>query len=239
MNRAPYLLPETQIRDGQDRVTATGSVTLLPQTRQLRALHTVIRDRHARAADFTRHSRRIIRLLLETGIGLLPFDHHQVTTPIGRTYDGLRLASGLCGVSVVRAGESMEAELRELDPGVPIGKILIQRDRQTKLPQLYFHSLPHDIADHFVLLMEPMLGTGGSLLMAVDVLREAGVDPADIVVVNLLASPQGLAAVQAACPELKIVTSSIEEGLNEDAFMIPGIGDFGDRYFGTERRPAR
>jgi len=237
MNRAPYLLPGTQSRDAQQCVTATGTITLLPQTPQLRALHTVIRDRHVDAADFTRHSRRIIRLLLETGIGLLPFENYPVTTPIGRTYDGLRLASGLCGVSVVRAGESMEAELRELDPGVPIGKILIQRDRRTKLPHLYFQSLPPDIADHFVLLMEPMLGTGGSLLMALGVLREAGVDPANVVVINLLSSPQGLAAVQAAYPELKIVTSAIEEGLNHDAFMIPGIGDFGDRYFGTERRP--
>ena len=239
MTRAQYPLPGTQIRDGRHHVTTTGSVTLLPQTSQLRALHTVIRDQHAAAADFTRYSRRIIRLLLEAGIGLLPFDNYQVTTPVGRTYHGLRLTSGLCGVSVVRGGESMESELRELDPGVPIGKILIQRNRQTALPRLYFHSLPPDIADRFVLLMEPMLATGGSLLMAVDVLREAGVDPASIVVINLLASPQGLDVVHAAHPELKIVTSAIEEGLNENAFMIPGIGDFGDRFFGTDRRQGR
>ena len=233
-----YLPPGSRDKDQARHRDAPGSghVMLLPQTSQLRALHTVIRDRHASPADFTVHSRRIMRLLLETAMDRLPFERREVTTPVGRTYDGLRLASGLCGVSVVRAGESMEAELRELDPGVPIGKILIQRDRKTKRPHLFFCSLPPDIAERSVLLMEPMLATGGSLLMALDVLRQAGVNLGRSVVVNLLASPRGLTAVRTAYPEVDIVTSAIEEGLDENAFMLPGIGDFGDRYFGTDLR---
>jgi uracil phosphoribosyltransferase len=220
-------------------VAISDIVHLLPQTSQLRALHTVIRDKDARPADFTTYSRRIIRPLLETAIGLLPFERRDVTTPLGRTYRGLRLASELCGVSVVRAGESMEAELRELYPGAPIGKILIQRDRRTTMPHLYYSSLPADIAERSVLLMEPMLATGGSLLKAMDVLREADVRPENIVVVNLLVAPRAIAAIHSSYPHLKIVTSSIEDGLTENAFMVPGIGDFGDRYFGTEQRKPR
>jgi uracil phosphoribosyltransferase len=206
---------------------------LLSQTERLRALHTVIRDRGASPRDFTASSQHVIRMLLERALDLLPYRPRDVITPVGETYPGLQLVRGLCGVSVVRAGESMEAGLRDLHPGVPIGKILIQRDKQTKLPRLYFQALPGDIAERDVLLLEPMLATGGSLLKALDVLCAAGVGPESIVVVNFLASPQGLERVGAEYPGLRIVTSSVEQRLNEAAYMVPGIGDFGDRYFGA------
>ncbi|MFF3520135.1 uracil phosphoribosyltransferase [Streptomyces albidoflavus] len=206
---------------------------LLPQTNQLRALHTVIRDRSASGRDFEVYSRRIIRLLLEAGLDLLPFGKRDVTTPVGETYHGLEFTPRVCGVSVVRAGESMEAELRDMIPGIPIGKILIQRDKWTKQPELFYKHLPGDIGSGHVLLLEPMLATGGSALAALDVLRDAGVPEENVVLVNFLASPTGLERVSLAAPDMKIVTSSVEDGMNEHAFMVPGIGDFGDRFFGT------
>jgi uracil phosphoribosyltransferase len=213
---------------------ATGhNVHLLPQTNQLRALHTTIRDRGAARADFVTHSRRIIRLLLEAALGLMPFDKHEVTTPVGAAYPGLRCAVRLCAVPVIRAGESMESEVREVIPDIPIGKILIQRDKTTKLPHLYYQNLPSDIAERHVLLLEPMLATGGSAKAAIGVLLDAGVREENIVFVNFLAAPEGIEAVHAAHPEVRIITSSIEDCLNENAFMVPGIGDFGDRFFGT------
>ena len=133
------------------------NVRLLPQTNQLRALHTVIRDRDVRRDDFVFYAGRIIRLLIETGLDLLPFEECPTRTPVGRTYDGLRFASGICGVSVLRAGESMEAGLRDVCPSIRIGKILIQRDKATKLPRLYYSALPGDIARRRVLLLDPML----------------------------------------------------------------------------------
>lgn len=209
------------------------NVHLLAQTKQLRAMHTIIRDRNATQEAFVQYAGRINRLLLEAGVDLLPFDYHEVTTPVGETYRGLRFASQVCAVPVIRAGESMESAFRELYPGVSIGKILVQRDKITKMPRLYYSHLPDDIASRHVLLLEPMLATGGSALAAIDVLTEAGVREDRIVFVNFLASPQGLDAVCRARPHVRIVTSSIEERLNEHAFMIPGIGDFGDRFFGT------
>ncbi|MFG1699564.1 uracil phosphoribosyltransferase [Nonomuraea sp. NPDC049309] len=209
------------------------NVHLLPQTRQLRALHTVVRDRDAALDAFVLHSRRIIRLLLEAGLDLLPFTEHEVTTPVGATYRGLRLAGDVCAVAVVRAGESMEAELRDIQPGIRIGKILIQRDRQTALPHLYYSHLPPGIARSHVLLLEPMLATGGSANAAIDVLLKAGVREERIVLIDFIAAPEGIRAVSEAHPHVKLVVSSIEERLNERAYMVPGIGDFGDRYFGT------
>jgi uracil phosphoribosyltransferase len=216
----------------------TSTLHVLPQTNQLRALHTIIRDRDARRDDFVFHSGRIIRMLIETGLDLLPHEPHAVRTPVGNTYDGLRITPDICGVSIARAGESMEAELRAVCPSVRIGKILIQRDTVTKLPRLYYSALPKDIARRQVLLLDPMLATGGTALAAIQVLLDDGVAEDSIVFVTLLTAPEGLATVQARYPKIRIVTSAVEQGLNVNAFMMPGIGDFGDRYFGTDAPPS-
>jgi uracil phosphoribosyltransferase len=210
------------------------NVHLLSQTNQLRALHTGIRDRNARREDFVHYSGRIIRLLIEAGLELLPFEQHDVTTPVGRTYHGLRFTPKLCGVPIIRAGESMEAGLRAVCPSIRIGKILIQRDKVTKLPHVYYSALPADIAARHVLLLDPMLATGGTARAAIQILLDNGVAEDRIVFVNLITVLDGIAAVCDRYPKVKIVTSAIEESLNENAYMLPGIGDFGDRYFGTD-----
>ncbi len=209
-------------------------VRLLPETRQLRAMHTVIRDRDASRADFVFYSSRIIRLLIEAALDLLPFEEHTVTTPVGATYSGLRFAPQLCGVPIIRAGESMEAELRAVCRTIRIGKILIQRDKQCKRPQTYYANLPTDIAQRHVLLLDPMLATGGTALAAIQMLLEHGVAEEKIVFINFISAPEGIQVVCDRHPKLKIVTSSVERQLNENAYMLPGIGDFGDRFFGTD-----
>ncbi|MCX2952789.1 uracil phosphoribosyltransferase [Lentzea sp. NEAU-D7] len=211
------------------------NVHLLPQTPLLRALHTIIRDRDVPRDQFVFHADRIIRMLLDAALDLLPFEPHQVRTPVGHVYEGLRFAERVCGVSVVRAGESMEAGLRAVLPPVRIGKILIQRDKETVQPHLYYTKLPADIAERNVLLLDPMLATAGTARMAVQVLLDHGVPEERIVFVNLLTAPEGIAALCDAHPRLRLVTSSIEQRLNENSYMLPGIGDFGDRYFGTDR----
>ncbi|MDQ0939045.1 uracil phosphoribosyltransferase [Streptomyces sp. V1I1] len=181
-------------------------------------------------------SERIIRMLIEAGLNLLPLEKCEVTTPVGETYEGLRLPSRICGVSVVRAGESMEGPLRAICPSIRIGKILMQRDKKTKLPHLYYTSLPSDIAESHVLLLEPMLATGGTAVATIQLLLDKGVAEENIVFVNLITVPEGINAVCRRYPKVRIVTftSSIEERLNENAYMVPGIGDFGDRFFGTD-----
>jgi uracil phosphoribosyltransferase len=207
---------------------------VLPQTKQLRALHSIIRDRGASREDFRFGSARIIRLLIEAGLELLPFEDRDVETPVGEIYVGARLSVPICGVSIARAGESMEAGLRAVCPSIRMGKILIQRDRVTKLPRLYYSALPKDISKRHVLLLDPMLATGGTALAAIQVLLDAGVAPQNIVFINLLTVPEGIAAVCERFPQVRLVTSAVDERLNDDAYMMPGIGDFGDRFFGTD-----
>lgn len=212
---------------------AESRVHLVPQTPSLIDAHTRIRDRSAPRRDVHAHGRRVIRLLLEESFGFLPRDEVRVITPAGHTYVGTRTTDDVCAVSVVRAGEALEAELWSIAPDVRIGKILIQRDHVTKQPSLHWAHLPDGIQDGHVLLLEPMLATGGSLMAALDVLNAAGVPDDRIIAVSILASPQGIEHVTRARPSVRIVTSSIEERLDEAAYMVPGIGDFGDRWFGT------
>jgi uracil phosphoribosyltransferase len=123
-------------------------------------INRMIRDKNTNRADFIFYSNRIIRLLVEEGLNHLPVVQHTITTPVGRTYSGVKFEGKICGVSIMRAGEAMEQGLRDCCRSVRIGKILIQRDEETAKPKLFYDKLPTDIADRWVLLLDPMLATG-------------------------------------------------------------------------------
>ncbi|GJN15644.1 hypothetical protein PR202_gb02578 [Eleusine coracana subsp. coracana] len=200
---------------------------------QIRGMHTLIRDRDITTPDFVFYSDRLIRLVVEHGLGHLPFTEKQVVTPTGSTYTGVDFCKKLCGVSIVRSGESMENALRACCKGIKIGKILIHRvgdDGQ----QLIYHKLPMDIAERHVLLMDPVLGTGNSAIQAIELLIRKGVPEDRIIFLNLISVPEGVHCVCKRFPRLKIITSEIDAGLNEEYRVIPGLGEYGDRYFSTD-----
>ncbi|KAF5321756.1 hypothetical protein D9619_001278 [Psilocybe cf. subviscida] len=207
------------------------SVFTLPQTAQLEALYTIIRNKETSRGDFLFYSDRIIRLLVEEGLNHLPVIPRTVETPTGSVYNGVGFEGKICGVSILRAGEAMEAGLREVCRSVRIGKILIQRDEETTLPKLFYSKFPADIASRYVLLLDPMLATGGSAMKAVEVLMEHGVPEERIIFINLIASPEGLTTFCGRFPSLKVITGWIDEGLNDKAYIIPGLGDFGERRY--------
>ncbi|KAF8865755.1 PRTase-like protein [Acephala macrosclerotiorum] len=207
------------------------TVHILPQTPQLIALLTMIRDRNTDRADFIFYSNRIIRLLVEEGLNHLPVIEHTVTTPVGRSYAGVMFQGKICGVSIMRAGEAMEEGLRNCCRSVRIGKILIQRDEETSMPKLFYDKLPEDIAQRWVLLLDPMFATGGSAAMAVEVLISRGVPEDRILFLNLIASPEGVGNFAKKFPKVRVVTAFIDQGLDEKNYIVPGLGDFGDRFY--------
>lgn len=193
----------------------------------------MIRDKNTARADFIFYSNRIIRLLVEEGLNHLPVIAHTVTSPVGKDYVGVKFEGKICGVSIMRAGESMEQGLRECCRSVRIGKILIQRDESTAKPKLYYEKLPPDVADRWVLLLDPMLATGGSAIMAVEVLKSRGVPEERILFLNLIASPEGIKNFAEKVPRVRVVTAFVDQGMDERKYIVPGLGDFGDRYFTT------
>nr|GMC72356.1 uridine kinase-like protein 3 [Ipomoea batatas] len=171
--------------------------------------------------------------VVEHGLGHLPFTEKQVITPTGSVYSGVDFCKRLCGVSVIRSGESMENALRACCKGIKIGKILIHREGDNG-QQLIYEKLPEDIAERHVLLLDPILGTGNSAVEAISLLLKKGVPESKILFLNLISAPQGVHMVCKRFPRIKMVTSEIEMGLNKDFRVIPGMGEFGDRYFGTD-----
>ncbi|RMZ92288.1 hypothetical protein DV736_g463, partial [Chaetothyriales sp. CBS 134916] len=213
------------------RPPSSANVHVLAQTPQLISLLTMIRDKTTPRADFIFYSNRIIRLLVEEGLNHLPVVAHTVTSPVGKDYTGVKFEGKICGVSIMRAGESMEQGLRECCRSVRIGKILIQRNEETAQPKLFYEKLPSDIAQRYVLLLDPMLATGGSAIMAVEILKAKGVPEERILFLNLIAAPEGIRNFADKAPKVRLVTAFVDRGLDDNSYIVPGLGDFGDRYF--------
>jgi len=159
---------------------------------------------------------------VEEGLNHLPVISSSVTTPIGHPYSGVKFEGKICGVSIMRAGESMEQGLRDCCRSVRIGKILIQRDEETSKPRLFYDKLPEDIAERYCLLLDPMFATGGSATMAVEVLISRGVPEERILFLNLIASPEGIRSFAERFPKLRIVTAFVDQGLDEKKW-VPSI----------------
>ena len=190
----------------------------------------ILRDRRTGHEQF--------RVLLNQIAGLMAFEVSrnlpvrtlEVETPVARTV-GTELASPTTIVPILRAGLAMMDGLLALFPEARVGHIGIYRDEQTAKPVTYYAKLPPDIADGPAIVVDPMLATGGSAAHAVDILKERGVR--DIRMMCLVAAPEGIGALCAAHPELPIHVAAIDERLNERFYIVPGLGDAGDRIFGT------
>lgn len=124
----------------------------------------------------------------------------------------------------------------EILPGASIGQILIQRNEETAIPSHFYSKLPKDIGSKQILLVDPMLGTGGSASMAITILKKHGVKEENILFLNVIACEEGIAKLATDHSKVKIITSHVDPVLLKDKkYIVPGIGDFGDRYFGTEK----
>ena len=152
-------------------------------------------------------------------------------TPLQRTV-GKRIAGEkLAVVPILRAGMGMLDGVLSAIPSAAVGVLGMERDEQTHQPREYYAKMPKGIADRTVFLIDPMLATGGSALSAIHYLREQGVR--DIRFLVLVAAPEGVRAVLREDPDVRIWTCALDDGLNEQAYILPGLGDAGDRIFGT------
>jgi len=211
------------------------TLKVLPSTRQIKGLHTYIRNRETARDEFVFYSKRLIRLVIEYSLSLLPFETVSVSTPQGMQYEGRRCTvKKICGVSILRAGETMEQALSEVCKDIRIGKILIQTNWDSGEPELHYLRLPKDIKDYQVILMDATVATGAAAMMAIRVLLDHDVPEENINLVSLLMAESGVHTIAYAFPHVKIITTAVDPEINDKFHVLPGIGNFGDRYFGTE-----
>lgn len=197
---------------------------LMPINDQIRELQTVIRDKGTSRGDFKFYADRLIRLVVEEGLNLLPIESVDVRTPTEHLFRGIRYLQGNCGVSIVRSGESMEQGLRDCCRSIRIGKILIESDENNQARVLYA-KFPRDIAVRKILLLYPIMSTGLAVVESVKVLLSHGVKEENLILLNLFSSPKAAKLINQTYSKMFVLSSDINR-------VCPN--HFGHRYFGTD-----
>ena len=193
---------------------------------------TIMRDKDTGSKDFRELLKEISLLMGYEVTRDIPLEDVVIETPICKMQSKRVSGRKLAVVPILRAGLGMVEGLMNLVPVAKIGHIGLYRDEETHLPVVYYCKLPEDIKDRMVIVTDPMLATGGSSCDALTMLKEYGCT--NIRLMCLVAAPEGVAKVQREHPDVDIYVAAMDDHLNSDAYIVPGLGDAGDRIFGTK-----
>lgn len=192
---------------------------------------TIIRDKKTGTKVFREVTNEIARLLAYEVSRDMPLQDVEIETPIGKSIQKELAGKKVVVVPILRAGLGMVDGMLDMIPAAKVGHVGMYRDHETLEPVEYFIKMPSEIKERMMLVVDPMLATGGSAIAAVDALKKRGAT--SIKFVCLVAAPEGVEALQKAHPEVDIYTASLDEKLDENSYIVPGLGDAGDRLFGT------
>lgn len=192
----------------------------------------ILRDVTTGTKEFRALIQEITMLLCYEATRDLPLEDKQVETPMGTCNAKVISGKKLAFVPILRAGTGMLEGVLELVPSAKVGHIGLYRDHETLKPVTYYCKLPADISEREVFVIDPMLATGGSAIDAIDKVKEF--NPKSIKFMGIIAAPEGLEALKNAHPDVDIFVSALDEKLNEVGYIVPGLGDAGDRIFGTK-----
>lgn len=193
---------------------------------------TMLRDKNTSSKDFRELVREIAMLMAYEVTRSLQLKEIEIETPICKTKGKVLSGQDIAIVPVLRAGLGMVDGMLDLIPMAKIGHIGLYRNEETLQPVEYYCKLPKDIENRIVIITEPMLSTGGSMLGAINLLKKNGAK--HIKSIHLVCAPEGIKAVTEKHPDVEIYTASIDEKYNEIGYIVPGLGDAGDRMFGTK-----
>ncbi|MCE0505140.1 MULTISPECIES: uracil phosphoribosyltransferase [unclassified Roseivivax] len=193
---------------------------------------TLMREKETSTASFRQLLREISQLLAYEITSELPMTTRRIETPLmpmeAPVLDGKKLAL----ISILRAGNGLLDGVLELIPSARVGFVGLYRDEETLQPVEYYFKVPEGLSDRMTIAVDPMLATGNSSVAAIDLLKKAGAT--NIRFLCLLASPEGVQRMAEAHPDVQVVTAALDERLNEKGYIVPGLGDAGDRMFGTK-----
>lgn len=190
---------------------------------------TTLRDERTGNAEFRRALADLTHMLVYEATRTAPCEQIRVRTPLADTI-GSRLADPPLLVPVLRAGLGMVDQAHALIPEARVGFVGVARDESTHRPVPYLESLPADLRSRPVMVLDPMLATGGSMVHTIELLQGRGA--IDITVVCVVCAPEGVAALEQAAPQARLFTAAVDDGLNDVSYIVPGLGDAGDRQFG-------
>ena len=193
---------------------------------------TLMRDKSTPTNQFRQLLREISHLIAYEVTRDLPLESRTIETPMMNMQAPVLAGKKLALVSILRAGNGLLDGVLELIPSARVGFVGLYRDEKTLKPVQYYFKVPDDLKNRVVIAVDPMLATGNSSVVAIDLLKQAGAR--NIKFLCLLAAPEGIATMQAAHPDVDIVTAAVDDRLSDIGYILPGLGDAGDRMFGTK-----
>lgn len=191
---------------------------------------TILRDKKTKTEEFRKHANIVSKILLFEATHTLPIKNKQIETPLA-PMTGKVLTDDIVVVPVLRAGLAMLFALQDFLPSAAVGFIGLERDEKTAVARKYYQKLPQIFSTHHIFVLDPMLATGGTFDDSIISLK--GRNGKRISVVCIVAAPEGIKRIEKNHPDVRIYTAAIDKQLNDKKFIVPGLGDFGDRYFGT------
>ncbi|MDR7420188.1 MAG: uracil phosphoribosyltransferase [Armatimonadota bacterium] len=193
---------------------------------------TILRDKTTGHKEFRELTEELAMLMAYEATRHHPVREIEVETPLAKTTGWTIAGQEIAAIPILRAGLVMESAITRLIPTARVGHIGIYRDHETLQPIGYYAKLPADIAEREAMILDPMLATGGSTVAAIDTLKRAGCKT--IKVMAIISAPEGVKRVHDAHPDVDIFTAAVDDHLNEQGYIVPGLGDAGDRLFGTK-----
>lgn len=193
---------------------------------------TILRDKNTGVKEFRELVEELSLFMGYEVTRNLALEEVEIETPVCKTTTKTLSGKKLGIIPILRAGLGMVDGMLKLVPAAKVGHIGLYRDPETLMPVEYYCKLPSDVAERDLIVLDPMLATGGSAVAAITFLKDKGAK--SIKLVNLIAAPEGVAAVAEAHPDVEIYVASVDEKLNDHGYIVPGLGDAGDRLFGTK-----
>ncbi len=192
----------------------------------------ILRKKETPVKEFRELISEIAGLMCYEATRNLPLQEVEIETPVAHAKVKMLAGKKLAIIPILRAGLGMVDSMVDMIPSAKIGHIGLYRDPETHLPVEYYCKLPEDIENRQVFVVDPMLATGGSAVAAIDFLKKYGCK--NIIMMNIIGCPEGVKAVQDSHPDVEMYLAAVDERLNEHAYIVPGLGDAGDRIFGTK-----
>jgi uracil phosphoribosyltransferase len=191
---------------------------------------TILRDKNTRTEEFRRNADVVSKILMIEATKQMQLKPRMIETPLSE-FSGKELQDDVIVVPVLRAGLAMLFSLQEMLPKASVGFIGLERDEKTAIAREYYKKIPEVLSTHIVFVVDPMLATGGSMDDTIAAVKAKGAKR--IVAVSIVSAPEGIAHVTKNHPDVPVITAALDGALNDKKYIVPGLGDFGDRYFGT------
>jgi len=204
----------------------------MPMNKAIDLYLTKLRDKHTDREGFQQNAHMISNLMAQQTLLHIKTKDVEIETPVTPT-DGLERVQEVVLVPILRAGITMLPAFLHYFPGSDIAIVGLKRDEKTAIAHRYYDNFPPLNKNQQIIILDPMIATGGTGLATLNLLQEKGIEQKQILFISIVSAPEGIAAIKSKFPDITIITAATDEKLNDKKFIVPGLGDFGDRYFGT------